>query len=350
MIYLLYGEDTYRSWQKLQQIKRKYIDGAMGDTDLVTLYGASLDPHEFRRQVQTLPFLAKSRLVIIRDLLREGRKEVAESILADLSHIASTSVVFFHESGKPDKRSKLFQTLNKPKVAQEFNLLEANQLIGYAVKAAAELGLVLAPALAQKITALTGPDLWRLHQELDKIQLYIGQGRVTNEVIDQLLSGSPEARIFDLTDAFGQRRSQQAIKLIDQLANSENDLGLLAMIAGHYRNLILVADSVHGRAEHQSQPQNQSHTQPQRQQLPKQLHKAELAKLLDLHPFVLDKALQQANNYSLSELRSIYRYLFELDLSVKQSLLEATQGLKFLAKILEERPLRLPRLTEENML
>lgn len=331
MAYFLYGEDTYRSWQKLQDIKKKYVDASSGDTDLAVLDGATMSGSDFASQISILPFLAKSRLIIVKNLLKEGKKDVVEVVLEQLPKAPKSTVLFFYEAGQPDKRSKLFQALNQPKTTQEFPLLTGPQLQQYVTQQAKTISLNMSGSILQRFIELTGPDLWRVEQELTKLFLYKAAASDTNPVTEEELSriviGQPELNVFALTDAFGQRNSKNALKLLGHVTDSESSLGLLALVAGHYRNLILVADA-------------------QQQHMPK----GEMAKALKLHPFVLDKCLSQSRGYTFEELRACYRYLLHIDLAAKQSIVEPLTGLTVLAKSLEDRPLVLPDLTEEAML
>ncbi len=333
MIYLIYGDDTYRSWQKLQSIKAKYLDASMGDTDLAMLEGAAVTSAEFRRQITTLPFLAKSRLVIIKNLLIEGKKEVSEAIIDHLKTVPKTTVLFFYESGSPDKRLKLFKALNQPKQAQEFGLLDPARLMDYAKKELAAHQISIEPPALQRLTAIIGPDLWRLHQEIEKLSLFKQPANQSTSQpvnlldIEHLIAGSPEARIFDLTDAFGQRDRLKALRLLQHFSGEEEGLGLLAMIAGQYRNLLLVSDG-----------------------LKRKMPRTELNQQLKLHPFVFDKTLNQARTYDYNELVVCYRYLYQLDLAAKQSLVEPIIGLATLADSLATQPIILPDLTEEKMI
>lgn len=343
MIYFLYGEDTYRSWQKLWQLRQKYVDASKGDTDLIILDGATMSPADFIHQTQTLPLLANRRLIIIKNLLKAGEKATIEAVANRLDKLSSGAVLVFYEAGRPDRRTKLFQGLNQPRQAQAFDPLIGPALIRYVIDLAKAEGLTMSPSIAQQCLALTGADLWRVHHELTKLSLYKlslhkneqddnGQDKnehrkITEADIALLISGQSESKIFDLTDAFGQRKAQTAVALLVRHQNDDNHLGLLAMIAGHYRNLLLVADGQRRR-----------------------LTKSQLANRLQLHPFVLDKAYAQAQGYDFDELANCYRYLFELDLAAKQSIIEPYIGLTVLAANLAQKPLRLPRLTEETVL
>lgn len=328
MMFFLYGDDSYRSWQKLADLKAKYLSASAGDTDLAVLEGASLKTADFISQTRLQPFLAKHRLVIVKNLLREGTASVQEGVMEALDDLPDSTILVFYESGSPDRRTKIFKRLNLPKTSQFFPALSGAPLINYALAEAEKLNLALGPAGAKRLTDLTGPDLWRLNHELQKLSLYKpAKSAVTGQDIELLVGGQPELKVFDLTDALGERRPALALKLLDQVSANESSLGLLALIAGHFRNLLLISAGTRDG-----------------------LDKSQLALRLAIHPFAFDKCFHQSPNYSYDELRACYRYLLHLDLSAKLSIVDPLIALAVLAGSLEARPLRLPPLTEEAIL
>lgn len=329
MIYLIYGSDTFRSWRKLQQIKVKYLSASQGSSDLVVLDGATLAAETFLSQIQTLPFLAKSRLVLVKNLLQESKKEVQEAVLASLGRLPSSTILFFYEAGLPDKRLKLFQALNKPKQAQLFNQLTGSEQYAYVSELANERGAPLAGNIIQQLINATLGDLWRIDQEIEKLALYCLANNKKSPVsgdIELLVAKEEEMKIFDLTDAFGSRKTVQALKILGPAADEGSGLGLLALVAGHYRNLLQIAHGQNG-------------------QMPKNV----INQKLKLHPFAYDKLYLQAQRYSFKELTVVYRYLYQVDSAAKQSIIDPFLGLSVLAGLLQA-PLSLPNLTEEASL
>lgn len=328
MIIFLYGPDTYRSHQKLQGLIKKYVDASAGDMNLAILEGRELTVQQFSQQVQAMPFLANSRLVVIKNLLLEGKKDVAEIVLDQLDTVPSATNLVLYESGQPDKRTKLYGTLLKLKQVQEFPLLTGFELERFAQQAAADRGLAVSNAVLQLLLRRTGANLWQLTNELEKLSLYgsATQQPITEALVNQLTTDNTEFKVFDLTDAFGARQGDKALQLL-QKANADESLGTLALIAGQYRNLLLIAEGI-------------------RRRMPRQ----ELARALGLHSFVFDKSYTQATQYDYEELVACYRYLLQVDIASKQSLFEPLAGLRILAATLKQKPLQLPDLSEEIML
>ena len=104
MIIFFYGQDNYRLKKKIQALKEKFISASLGDTNLSVLDGASLTYDEFIRQVLAMPFLAKSRLVIVENIMKSKKKDTLERIPEALNKIPTSTVLVFVEEGNPDCR------------------------------------------------------------------------------------------------------------------------------------------------------------------------------------------------------------------------------------------------------
>lgn len=329
MIYLLYGDDTYRSWQKLQSIKTKYLNASKGDTDLIILDGETLTADDLIRQIKTVPLLATTRLIIVKNLLQAGQKAVTDAVAERLETMPQSTVLFFYEAGVPDQRTKLFKRLNQPKQAQLFERLADHQLHRYIVDKVEQEGLTIDRPAVQALVLMIGADLWRLDNELEKLILSAqsvkkGQSKsIQLQDVQQLVKDESQPSLFQLTDAFGNRQSSVALKALKQ--TTEPEPILLATLANHYRNLIAAKEATRQR-----------------------MTKEDLVKALQLHPFAVEKAMQQSRHYEWDELLTVYRFLFQLDLLSKQSMMEVGTGLAVLAAAISQRPLELPDLRSLN--
>src|SRR4030042_2543084 len=127
MIIFFYGEDTFRLRQKLNQLKEKFVSASFGDTNLAVLDGERTTNDEFFPQILAMPFLAKTRLVIVENLLGKAKKDVIEKIPEGFRKMTASTVLVFVEEGIPDRRTTLFKRLSKERV-EEFKLLESDQL------------------------------------------------------------------------------------------------------------------------------------------------------------------------------------------------------------------------------
>lgn len=315
MILFFYGEDNYRLKQKIKALKEKFISASLGDTNLSVLDGKIAPFDEIVRQILAMPFLARSRLIIIDNLIKEGKPEVREKIVEFLPKIPSSSVVVFVEEGMPDKRTSLFKKLNQPpkgvpsgpKTSQEFKLLDDIQLRRWIKKEVDGRGGVIAPEAIDKLIEYVGNDLWRQSNELDKLKSY--NKKITSENIELLVKPQVESNIFDLVDAIGQKNFKKATQELQKLLdNGENELYILSMIVYQYRNLLILKD-LYERGEK---------------------NKWVIAKKSELHPFVVQKTLAQLGNFTIESLKKSYATLLDFDVAIKTGKMESKTALNLL--------------------
>lgn len=331
MILLFYGEDNYRLKQKIKELKAKFTSASLGNTNLAVLDGKTILIDELTRQVLAFPFLAKSRLVLVENLLKEGKKEIQDKVIELLPKVPVSTVLAFMEDGSPDKRTSLFKKLNQPKQVQEFKLLEPLELSKWIKQEIEKRGANIDTAAIQLLINYVGNDLWRLSNELDKLIAYRLQTTVYGTEKDQkggsrlsvdgslinvndvnlLVRSQTQSNIFDLIDAVANKNQKRATQELHRLIeNGEAALYIFTMIIYQYRNLLIVKDL----EERSNRP----------------LYGYDIAKYAGLHPFVAQKTLIQTKKYTFSELKNIYKFLLDFDLRIKTGKIEPNTAIDLL--------------------
>jgi DNA polymerase-3 subunit delta len=316
MIIFLYGPDTFRSRQKLKEIKEKFIKEIdKSALNIEILDGQTLETSEFEKAVSTPSFLAKKRLVIIEDLISKNKgqkiqKELLETL--DKNGLKDTIVVFW-EGGLTEVKTKksksklskqrsnlFFARLKKEKYAQEFKLLTEAEVHRWATKEIkARGGKIQAPAL-RLLTDLVGNDLWQMNSEIDKLLAFAQNKSITIADVNNLVKTKLDDNIFKLTDALGQKNKKLALKLIsDQLKSGTQPTELLAKVTWQFRNLLLVKGFVKENGE--GYPSSR------------------LTYQLGLHPFVIKKTMAQVRSHQLPQLKKNYQHLLTIDYKIKTS-------------------------------
>jgi len=314
MIIFLYGADTFRSRQKLKELKEKFIrEIDKSSLNLETLDGAKLDLAEFERTITTMPFLAKKRFVVIEDLLSKNRsqkigKEIAEILEKnknnDVILIFWESQDFGLKRGAKSKSTKtggsLFTLLAQEKYAYQFEPLDQTGVYRWAGEQIKNRGGKINANALRLLAEMIGNDLWQLNSEIEKLISYKKNAEITGDDVLLMVQSKLEEDIFKLTDALGQKQKALALKLIgDQLKSGTAPTELLAKISWQFKNLLMVKDFItnHGQGYDATR----------------------LAYQLGLHPFVVKKTASQVNNYTLDGLKSIYRQLLQIDYRLKTS-------------------------------
>ena len=314
MIIFLYGNDTFRSRRKLQEIKKKFIkDIDKSALNIETLNGEKLDPARFEEVISTKPFLAKKRLVIIEDLISKNKgQKIQKEILEVLNkkNLEDVILVFWESSADESKSKKtklseqrsknLLHKLKAEKFAQEFKPLNDYQLKEFIqIEVAAGNGHIDSSAV-DLLIILIGNDTWRLANEVDKLLAFSKNQKITRENVQNLVRPKVDDDIFKLTDALGQKNKALSLKLIsDQLKKGTSATELLSKIAWQYKNLLLVKSFVEENGS--GYPDSAAGYQ------------------LGLHPFVIKKTLGQLANHDLDSLKKHYHALMNIDHKLKTS-------------------------------
>jgi len=283
----------------------------LGNTNLAILDVGedNVDFSKIAREILAFPFLAKNRLVVLENLLSKGNKKLLEQITSFLAKIPESTHLVFYEEDIPDRRTSLFKKLNLPKQSQEFKILETYQLRKWIEEEVKKENAKIEPAAVDKLIQYVGNDLWRLSNEIQKVTSYTLQ--VTGADVELLVKPKIEGNIFGMIDALGQKNSSQALNMTrDLIATGENELYILTMIVYQFRNLLIIKDVI---------GDNQSFA-----------NKFQIAKQSGLNPYVVEKSIHQARNFSFEQLKSIYRKLLDYDIKMKTGVLEPKLGLDML--------------------
>jgi len=102
--------------------------------------------------------------------------------------------------------------------------------------------------------------------------------------------------VFDFVDALSNGNGKSAQHLLHRLLETEDPFSLWGMVVRQFRLLIQAREILDGRG-------NQN----------------DVARALGGHPFVAEKATQQAGRFSIESLEAIYRKLLKIDEGVKTS-------------------------------
>lgn len=295
-VYLFFGEDTYSAHKKMTFWRKEFEKKHGGDMNVETLEGKQLLANDFRSNVQSAPFLADKRLIIVKDFLSKGNKDeqkkVAEILEGDIPDFC---VIVFIEYGSPDKRSSLYKKINKVGHPEEFKALLGPELMRWIQKRSQEIGLNIPPQIADYIGQQAGSDLWNLSNELEKLKTYSQGDPITKEAIDNLVHPNLTTSIFKLTDYLAHRNAKGSLKTLDILLESGEDMiKIIFMIVRHFRILIQVKDLMDRGSS-----------------------KSDIIGKIKEHPYTISTAMQQSPNFSFDTLSDIYNSLLQIDIGMK---------------------------------
>ncbi len=243
-----------------------------------------------------LSLLGESPFVLLRAADRLPKKEHAA--LLDYIPRVPEDVCLVLMADKVDRRLKFWQ-----------QIIKASDLISVEAPPPRECGAWIGQECRRRALKVA-PDAMSLLAEtaqmgmnealmlLDKVELFLGDKKELNrESLESCRSGGSPGKIFEWAEAVGARDFKRALSLLQNLwSHQESPLALLALLVRHFRILMKAV-------ENKQQWRN-------RQQM---------ASVLGVPPFVVERYLKQAGTYSRAQLLMIWNLLLTTDRRLKSS-------------------------------
>lgn len=272
MLVIFHGPDSYSRHQALARLRAELDrDGMLGANTTV------LDARELTLPALTMvcdaaPFLSAYRLVHVRGLLaraeadpsaanrrgRRGRLVASDDesagwlALANYVERIPPTTVLVLEDGELRGGNPLLAALEPRARVEGFPRLSARQLEGWIARRARELGVLFDKPALTRLAEATPSDLtedrqwhglWWLAAEIEKLTLFAGNGRITEEDVERLVPAVLQTRIYTLADAVIRRERDAALTALERLLIAGQPAPvLLAAIANRLRQLLLLRE------------------------------------------------------------------------------------------------------------
>ncbi|HSN93679.1 MAG TPA: DNA polymerase III subunit delta [Anaerolineaceae bacterium] len=312
-VLLLRGNDPTRFTEEIARVRTSMGDESLAEMNTTLFDGDSLKLEELRSACLTIPFLTELRLVIVekgRQFLAKVGKSSLEKALAVIAEVPESTRLLFligdelvirrRERNWENARQYawlvdwIHQDANRGKVVN-CELPRDEEMPKWVLETAKAFGGSFEPGAAHLLASYIGNDTLRARQEIEKLLIYAGSARpVSAQDVILLTAQEQEGDIFELTDALGDRDGKKAMRQFRILAEQKDMVELAPMIQRHFRQLIQVREILDegGQAE-------------------------DVAKELNLPPFVAQKLANQAKRFNLPQLIAIFGKLLEIDESMK---------------------------------
>lgn len=237
---------------------------------------------------------------------KENSAAEEKEILGLLEQDSSDEIIIISVP-RVDKRKKIVSMIEKAGKLVDFPLLKGAALLKWLTDRLAREKIQAEEEALLELVERAGENLTLLNSELEKIILYLGgEKTVSRELVRRLVPGSIQGNIFQLTEAVGLKKMNEAVLHLNRItAQNEPPLVILAMITRQFRllfQLSLLQD--------------------------KNFSRREIIAALKIQPFFLDKLQEQVKNYTSDSLAQIFRYLKETDSAIKSGRLEAKDALE----------------------
>lgn len=303
MVIYIYGEDTFRSRQYLQeQVERFKQTRDPQGYNVVFLDAQKVETGRITSEILATPFLAEKRMLVVENILSISDKELLQQLIDRIKNnkIPESNITIFWQGekvGKVKEVKDLHALLVKEKYVKEHELLAGSQLTNFIAGEIKNRGGKIIAAAANYLGQNAGGDMWHLNSLLNQIFSYAKEREITLADVNLFLEEKVDDNVFNMVEAIVSGNKKQAFKLVtEQRRLGEDDFKLFGLIVWQFR-IILQMSSLFDEQ--------------------KNISSDAAAKELGLHPFVLKKNLYIIKKYNKKQLSDIYKQLLSIDFRAK---------------------------------
>ena len=311
MFYLIHGNDTYRSREKLREIINAYRN-----VNRIGLSFFEVDLEEERLEdvehiLESSSLFPEKKLLVLKSasVNKEFGQHFSDSTRMNSLASSKDEIIIFFERQLAPPTNPLFVWVKEFATVQRCDTPRGAERKTWVRRYVETKGRTIEPkALESFLGSTDSLDTWGMKNELDKI-IHYGVGPfITEDDVALFLRSSLDVKIFTVLDALGERNRKSALASLEHLlSEGESEIYILTMIVYGFRNLLRVKSLEATRVS-----------------------PFLMGKKLKLHPYVFRKTMAQARRFSLEELKKIYQKLARIDLEIKVGRIEPRLALEML--------------------
>ncbi len=238
-LYLFFGEEEFLIQEALDRIIRMAVEPAGRDFNFNVIYCRDTSASDIVSLAQTLPFLSEKRLVIAKeiDAFKAADLDTLLPYLNDPS--PSTCLVMISNAGRYEKKA-VISAVEAHGAVVRFYPLREHEFPGWIEAWCRARSLSVQRDAAQYLYQVIGGDLQKIANELQKVEIFIGDRKnITYEDVKTVVGDFREYTPFDLAAAVGQKNREKALMILSRLLQEgEQPVGLLGSIAWNFRRLL----------------------------------------------------------------------------------------------------------------
>jgi len=304
MIIFLYGQDSYRSRQKINEIVKSYKKSQKSGLSLKYFDGELLNFEEFRDEIREISMFKEKKLMIISGVF--SNNVFKKNFLEEGKIFAkSDNIILFYENNKVPEKDRFLSFLKNNSKFQEFKLLGDQELKLWLKQEFKNLNAKIEERAILKLINFVGNDLWQMENEIKKLVSFKIGETIKEEDVGKLVKSKIESDIFKTIDAIASKDKKRAFQLLRaHLEKGDSPLYLFSMINYQFRNLLMIKNASEGNFS------------PYR--------------LIKLHPYVLKKSYLLSRKFEETELKKIYKRIFQIDFEIKTGKIDPQLALDLL--------------------
>ncbi|MBE7028283.1 MAG: DNA polymerase III subunit delta [Ruminococcaceae bacterium] len=223
-IFLLYGEESFLRAHYKKSLKALLMPESMPDLNYYSFDGRDYSLTAVDEAIEALPVFDDRKLLIFDNSMlfkpdaRTGAKaEVREYWEKRLKDIPEYVYIIFNEM-EIDKRSSIFKLISKNYISTEFSYLDEGRMIKWTQSLFKRLGKIISLDDCMHLINLCPDGMMSVKTEVEKLCSYAkDKQNVTKEDIDLLVTPKLEDKVFDMVSAILEKDMDKSLTLLKDL-------------------------------------------------------------------------------------------------------------------------------------
>ncbi len=298
-VYLFFGDENYLKESILNKFRDKLVDYNYRELNYRVFYGGKVLMAEIINEVETIPFVSKYKLVVIKEaenISKEDKERLIDYLNRHNFKNYFSTLLIIYKKNIPDQ--ELVKSIKKTGMVVNFSIPDKSKLSIWIRSKFQQSNKKITPEALFYLQSMIGSDLRRLFNEIEKIDIYMKDIKVVEkEDIMMAIGGSESINIFKVLDSIGEKKINNAIDGLVKLDKS--NLHYLSIFAMIYRQIRLILQT--------------------KLLLVDKADSNQIKRELKLPSFIIEKIIKQSKKYTFKELCQSYKLLNIADLELKDS-------------------------------
>jgi len=246
-VFLFIGDDSYLKEKAIKDLATSLPGDSPVPLDCKTFYGGEAEANEVIDTINTIPFLASKRLVIIKGL-EKASSEFKARLAQYIRKPSKTACLVLESSDDSllEEDGDLARHMN----VRRFGEITGSEIGSRIKEFLAARDKKIEPDAISLLKEMHGQNLSSLMQELEKLSSFTGaRASVKAADVEAVAGKSLVASTFDLADAIGSRKTEKALRIChDLITAGKKEYEIIGLLSWHFKRL-LKAKTLKARGE-----------------------------------------------------------------------------------------------------
>lgn len=324
-VLLMFGEESFLLDEAYNKLIDAAVDKETGAFNFDILEGSDTTPETVVEMSSAFPMMAERRVVVVKhfDKLVTGRggakAEQKSPLLSYFTTPSPTTMLILLASvpdlngittaqNNPKQKAKAEKKLKSAKFPyklllqhaawMEFPKLYDRDIPSWVATRLKQHKRSITPDACELLIAQVGTSLRDLHNEIEKILIYVrDKAKITRDDVVHLIGSSKTYNIFELQKAVGQRNAARSVEIMQRMLSVDRqELLIITMLTRYFTILWKLCEARLTSRDN-----------------------FELGRTVGISPFFLPEYLGAAEQYSVRHIENAFRALCDADYAVKTS-------------------------------